>query len=119
MFPFLPPCTFERLYYDKLRSLTGFATKELGLKPPWNIEFGLVGIKGLYLPVAIRREMEWWGPISKPEIVHRAILKEENPTALDRLLLDFFNLVYDATGNARPDGYCGFPPNRPRQNYRG
>jgi hypothetical protein len=49
MFPFLPPCPFERLYYDKRRSLIDFATKELGLRRPWHVEFGLVGIKGLYL----------------------------------------------------------------------
>jgi hypothetical protein len=45
-YPFLPSLMFERVYYDRLRYIATFATKELGLSPPWNVEFGLTGVQG-------------------------------------------------------------------------
>ena len=36
-----------------------------------------------------------------------------SPAAINALLLDFFNEVYDKTGYARPHGLHGFPPGPP------
>jgi hypothetical protein len=52
-------------------------------------------------------------PINKYEIIHRSIIKSNEPDVINQLLLDFFSKLHDATGTARRAEYCGFPPNRP------
>jgi hypothetical protein len=108
-YPYLPSWPFERLYYDTLRSLIDFATKELDLKAPLRVEFGIVGIKELYLPIEVSRRLEWWEPILKPEIFCRAILKDKTPTVPAELLQSCIRCHWQRP----PWGYCGFPPNRP------
>jgi hypothetical protein len=112
-YPYLPTLLFEQLYYDTLRSLVDLAGQHLGVGPACRVELGLVGTKGIWLPVTVSQATYWWGPILKPEIVHRATLTDADPVAFDSLLLDFFSLVYDASSNRRPNGLCGFPPGRP------
>ncbi len=106
---------FEQVYYDTLRTLLHFAQKELGLTPPWNVEFGLTGIEDLYVAVNINPYEQFWGPIRTPEVIHRRVLNDTDTATLDNLLLDFFARVYDAAGHARPVGFFGFPPDRPRR----
>jgi hypothetical protein len=108
-YPFLPSLKFEQIYYDTLHRLTEFAIKELGQKPSWHVEMGLVGVKGVYVPVA----KAVWVPIMKAEIIHRATVAQADDAALNDALLQFFSLVYDATGNVRAHGLNGFPPHRP------
>ena len=108
--PMLHSLTFERTYSEKLRSLIGFASKHLGLGPPWQVECGLVGIKGLNI---LLPPQEFFGPIQKPEITYRMIVNDDKPSSIDAFLLAFFTQVYDATGYARPDNLHGFPPGRP------
>lgn len=109
--PALACLTFERVYYDALYALVRFASEHLGLEPRWQVELGLVGIKGLHLygldPAAPG------GPIRKSEVIQRLILNDDGDSTLDDVLLDFFSKVYDAAGVRRPEGLFGFPPNRP------
>lgn len=109
--PFVPSLPLEQIYYDRLRSLVSFASDRLGLNPPWQVEAGLVGIKGLHIGMPPR---DFWGPIRKSEITHRMIVNDDKPPSYDAFLLAFFGLVYDATGYARPDNLHGFPPGRPK-----
>ena len=109
--PFVHSLTFEQLYYDTLRRLIAAAESELGLKPPWQVELGLVGVEGVY--VVGMPGNEQWGPIRKAEIVDRMILNENTAAAIDALLLRFYALIYDATGYQRPSGLHGFPQSRP------
>src|SRR5208337_5068306 len=95
--------------YDTLHSLIEFARQHLGVSPPCKVELGLVGAKGVYLPAKVSQEMYWWGPIQKPDVVHRATLATGEAATIDGLLLDFFSLVYDSSGNTRPNGLGGFP----------
>ncbi len=112
-YPFLPSLMFEQVYYDTLRFFATFAVKVLGLAPPWNVELGLTGIEELHVAVDINPYERYWGPIRTSQVIQRRTLNDANPTVLEGLLLDFFSLVYDAAGHARPTGFFGFPPNRP------
>ena len=49
-----------------------------------------------------------WGPILDNEIVlqKRITLTDQS---LDRFALEFFEEVFEASGEARPKGYQGFP----------
>jgi hypothetical protein len=112
-YPFLPCEMFEQLFYDTFHSLVEFARQHLDGCTPCNVELGLVGARGVYLPAKVSQEMYWWGPIQKHEIVYRARLTTGEAANIDGLLLDFFSLVYDSSGNTRPKGLGGFPPGRP------
>jgi hypothetical protein len=109
--PMLHSLTFEQIYNDKLRALAAFASKHLGVPPPWQIECGIVGIKGVFLHVP---PDEFRGPIRKSEIIHRMVVNDEKPASIDAFLLAFFERVHDATGYARPQRLHGFPPAHPK-----
>lgn len=112
--PALACLLFEQTYYDVLTSLIRFADEELSLKPPWCVELGLVGIKGLHLYTGSGMyAANGEGPIRKSEVIHRMVLNDGKGTILNSLLLEFFSQVYDAAGEKRPEGFHGFPPNRP------
>lgn len=108
--PLLPCSLFEHVYRNTVQSLVRFAADHLGLGPPWQVEFGLVGCDGLYLGV---RADDQWGPMRDPEIIQRTILNEDSPETLDKLILNFFSKVFDSTGYPRPENLHGFPPQRP------
>jgi hypothetical protein len=114
--PKLPPLVFEKAYYDALRAILNFATKSLDLTPPWQIECGIVGIKGLNI-IMSDPAGGWipWGPVrALDRIVHRAVLNSTGDDLLNELLLKFFADVFDATSYARPDQLFHFPPGPPR-----
>jgi hypothetical protein len=109
--PFLASVVFERVFYDNLRALMAFAQHSLSLSPPWQVECGLVGILGLHLglsPDDIR------GPVRKANVSLRRTLKSQDEGAMDKFLLEFFGMLHEAIGSARPVGLHGFPPRRPR-----
>jgi hypothetical protein len=108
--PALPSLVFEQIYYDKLRALIDFASKHLGLNPPWLIECGVAGIRGLNLLLPPK---DFFGPVRKTEIIHRMVVNDAGTPAVDAFLFAFFSAVYDATGYARPAALHGFPPARP------
>ena len=109
--PFVAAIVLEQTYYDRLRALINFASENLELEPPWQVECGLVGIQGLHIAVPPE---EIRGPIRKSEVVFRRVLKTSEGAAIDSLLLGFFNEFHDAAGYARPDSLGGFPPSRPQ-----
>ena len=49
--PFVPSVVLEQTYYDHLRALLAFATEEVELQFPCQVECGLVGIDNLTLQV--------------------------------------------------------------------
>jgi hypothetical protein len=108
--PFLPSVVLEQAYYDHLRALLAFATGELELQLPCQVECSLVGIESLTLQVP----PEEFRTVMRPQVVVRRILKTTQGEAIDRILLDFFSELQDATGYARPEHMGGFPPARPQ-----
>lgn len=111
--PFIHSVQLERAFFDTLGATISFAARHLSLNTPWQVELGIVGTPGLPLyVVGIDRHL-YGRPILKSEIFHRGTLRSPDLDASNKLLLDFFSKIHDATGTARPTGYCGFPPNRP------
>jgi len=111
--PRLSAFVLEQTYYDTLRRLTEFATTKLELKPPWDVELGLVGVKGLYFNSESNPLSNQVGPVHKLEISHRCPLGDSKAHTLDEILLSFFSKVFDSVGERRPTHLYGFPPNRP------
>ncbi len=109
--PYLSSIVLERIYYDHLRSLVAFAGQYLSLSPPWQVECGLAGVQGVHLGISAE---EIRGPIQKPEVTLQRGLKNDDPAAMDRILLEFFGSVHAAAGHPRPAQLHGFPPNPPR-----
>jgi hypothetical protein len=109
--PFLASVVFERVYYDTLRALLRFAQRSLSLSPPWLVECGLVGIQGLHLGLAPE---DIRGPVQQAEVIVRRPLKNMEEGAIDKLLIDFFAMLYETTGTQRPESLHSFPPHRPR-----
>ena len=97
--PFIAVQPFERTCQAHLAALLTFIKDQLGIHSPWQVEIGLVGIKGLNLIVP---PGESWGPIRKAEIIHRAICNSADVNVVSLLAVEFFNKVFDATGYARP-----------------
>jgi hypothetical protein len=104
--PLIACGAFESDYYKTLHALITFARESLGLKAPWQVEFGLVGLNGLYLGMP---NNEQWGPIRKSEIIRRSIVNDDKPSTIDAALLDFFSEVFDSSGYSRPEKFNGFP----------
>ncbi|MCZ7661038.1 MAG: hypothetical protein M5U07_25960 [Xanthobacteraceae bacterium] len=104
--PLIPNSAFEHAYGDTLHKLLKFASERLQLYAPWTVELGVTKTNGVKIAMA---QQEFWGPIRKPELVHRTALNAVNGDAVDKLLMDFFAMVYDASGYARPPGPIGRP----------
>jgi hypothetical protein len=100
----------EQAYYDHLRAILAFATEELELQFPCQVECSLICIENLTLQVP----PEEFRTVLKSSAVVRRILKSSQAEAIDRILLDFFAALQDTTGYARPEHMGGFPPARPQ-----
>lgn len=111
----LAPLPFEQAYYQTLRAVLRFASETLAIAPPWQIECGVVDIKGMN--ILMPRDPGWmpWGPVRGTGIVAvRTILHSADEDAVNQFLLSFFGSVFDATGYPRPLGLFHFPPGPPR-----
>jgi hypothetical protein len=111
--PFVHSVAVEQSYYDTLKSLVGFATKQLSINPPWQVELGLLGPKNLNLGIIGFDRLVYERRMLKNEIIYNAILRRAEGSEFEQLLLPFFSKIHDATGIERPRSYCGFPPGRP------
>lgn len=110
--PFLSSVTFERAYYDHLRSLTAFALEQLSLSAPWEVVCGISGSRGLHLWVSAQDTL---GPIVQPDVIVRRRMKTASEAEMDTVLLKFFSAVHAAAGAERPAALHGFPGGgRPR-----
>jgi hypothetical protein len=105
--PCIATLAFEQTYVRTLYELVAFAKSNLGLTPPWQVECGAVGIRGVYLGMF---DQEFRGPIRKDEIYVRDLLKTDQHDQMNSLLLKFFIALHDASGYSRPDGFNNFPP---------
>jgi hypothetical protein len=109
--PLLPAFVFEELYYDTLHSSVPFAIEHLSLKPPFQIELGLLHTKGMHIGI---NTDDIRGPAQANEAVSRVALPDAERESINSALLEFFNQVHDLSGYRRPLGLHGFPPGPPR-----
>jgi nucleoside phosphorylase len=109
--PLIPATVFEKAFYKAIHKNVAFAANHLDLSFPCAVALGLVGLTDAHLAV---NEEDIRGPIQRSEAIVRAELTGADPTAINAVLLEFFNEVYDKTGYPRPSGLHGFPPGPPR-----
>ncbi|MBR0882901.1 hypothetical protein JQ608_38425 [Bradyrhizobium liaoningense] len=106
--PLLPALPFERQLHTTLHHAIRFAVARLSLTFPCTLEMGLVDTNGVHIG-----GNEFWGPIRLPEIIFRRTLQSGSRNEIDQVLLMFFEMAFDATGYARPNGLNNFPPGPP------
>jgi nucleoside phosphorylase len=107
--PLVHALAFERAFYSALHRNIAVAI-DLDLSFPCRIELGLIGLAGAHLAI---NQDDIRGPIQANDATVRLDLASADPTAINSVLLEFFNGVHDKTGYARPLGLHGFPPGPP------
>jgi nucleoside phosphorylase len=109
--PLIPALNLEQAFYKALHKNIAFSVKELGLSFPCIVVLGLVSLTDAHLGVSLE---DIRGPIQSNAVIVRRELRSADPGAINELLLEFFNEVFDKTGYPRPPGLYGFPPGPPR-----
>jgi hypothetical protein len=93
-----------QLYCDFLKDVSEAAL-------PYTVEMGMQGVRGMILAinkVALNKNMK----IADDRFEMRHTLNATDLSTREKLLLDFFNMVFDQTGRSRPEKLYGFPPDR-------
>jgi hypothetical protein len=93
------------------RALTlnvAFMHERLGIAPPYDIEFGAVGIRGYKLAIDTNVDNPY--DIYDDELVDTFVLSDVKPTSIDAALLRIFEAFFRAAGYERPPNLFGFPP---------
>lgn len=112
--PLIPATVFEQAFYRALHQNIVVAVRGLGLTLPCTVELGLTDLNNAHLALATD---DIRGPIQPDSAIIRRELANGDPAAINALLLEFFEEVYDKTGYARPAGLHGFPPGPPFANF--
>jgi hypothetical protein len=95
----------EKIYARSLENYVAGVTQELKLKPPFVVELGIVGLKGLYMgaPHPEFSSGFYYGPIRESSLVRRYELRDDRiETQQDRLRL-FFDEIYDLAECSRSE----------------
>ena len=102
----IPAISFEQLYRSMLPRYVEFLTKQLKLPPPFEIRAGAVGLKGFRMTVPDGS----YGPMYDDLFSGEYELADLSGVEIDRVLLEFFEEIFAATGYSRPDNLDGFGP---------
>ena len=80
----------------------------LKIAPPYTVQAGAVGLKGLRIAVD-RNWDNMYGPIYDDEFQVERILNNTLQPSLDRVLVTIFNELFRLSGYSRPEGLFRFP----------
>ena len=105
--PMIPAYVLEETFYKTAHAAVPFATEQLGVSTPLQIEFGLINVRGVHYGVP---KLDTWEPIQSDEVVVRRVLASGNAAEINAALLVFFNEMFDQTGQERPQNLHNFPP---------
>jgi hypothetical protein len=103
----LPSAAIEQTFIRQLPIYLQFAHEAIELRLPYQVELGVQGIENTTIAMP---DGERWGPIQRPHVSHRAIVNKIEETAVQQILLAFFEKLYELTGYPRPANLNGFPP---------
>lgn len=106
---FVPCQAFEAAFRNRLRDYVLFLGGELNISPPYSIEAGAVGIKGIHIVHGSQPD-DTSGPIFDDVFQVERILHDASQTAVDHVALAIFEGLFGTTGYPRPKGLYGFPP---------
>jgi hypothetical protein len=95
----------EKLYTRALEHYLSVATSEMKLRPPFVIELGAVGLKGIYMgaPHPEFSSGYYYGPLREESLVRRYDLQDTQRAALLDILRQFFDELYDLAECSRAD----------------
>ena len=95
----------ERIYSQTTSSYLAALRDKLGLRLPYTLELGAVGIYGCYLglPSVEFPNGAFYGPIGRQEISSRYTLEQGTQEELSNALNDFFTELYDLVAVSRED----------------
>ena len=105
----IPGKAFEETFRERLIDYVGFLEKELKIAPPYRVEAGAVGLKGGRILIDQFPDTPL-GPIYDEGFQIERALNETSSAAVDRLVLEIFEGLFQVSGYPRPNGLFGFPP---------
>jgi hypothetical protein len=95
----IPTVTSERYIQSGLQSFSALAKNYLGIDPPYDVEIGIVGMKGMRLSL---RQSEFMNQMSNPlhfnEMHIRRVLNEVSQQSINVVAHDFLHEIYDLAG---------------------
>lgn len=106
---FVPCKAVEEVYRKSLRCYVDFISLNFGMKPPYTVEAGAVGLHNRYLAVS-QQAFDWPGPFHDDEFKVRMILNDLSDRALNVALLKVFEELFRVAGEKRPARLFDFPP---------
>jgi hypothetical protein len=94
----------EKLYTRTLEKYVLISMSEMKLRPPFVVELGAVGLKGVYMGAPhLEFSSHYYGPFREDALVRRYDLQDtQHPTLLD-ILRQFFEDLYDLAECSRSD----------------
>jgi hypothetical protein len=115
--PVILAYVFENTFHRTTHQAVRLAIEQIGITSPVQIEFGLVGVRGVHFGVP---RLDTWERIQGDEVVVRRAIATAEAGGVDAALLDFFSEVFDQTGQERPANLHNFPPGplQPPDDYR-
>jgi hypothetical protein len=95
----------EKLYTRTLENYVSVAVSEMKFRPPFVVELGAVGLKGVYMgaPHPESPSGHYYGPIREDSLVRRYDFSDPNDQVLVDLLREFFDELYDLAECSRSD----------------
>jgi hypothetical protein len=94
----------EKIYIRTLENYISVAVSELKLRPPFVVELGAVGLKGVYIAAPHPEfSSHFYGPIRERALVRRYELSEIKREVLISILREFFDELYDLAECSRSD----------------
>jgi hypothetical protein len=95
----------EKLYTHALKSYTSIAVSELNLRPPFIVELGAVGLKGVYMgaPHPESSSGHYYGPMREASLVRRYELTDTKIGSLLDVLRQYLNELYDLAECSRDE----------------
>jgi len=109
----IPTLSVEQTFAVCLPKYLRFAQSKLGLSPPFIVEAGAVGIKGLPIFMPTNYLEQEWGPIQQRNVRWSGELAATDAASVDAALLSIFEEFFDAGGVRRPPGLYSFPGSTP------
>jgi hypothetical protein len=102
----------ERIFYYSLRWYANFLREVTNTGPPLIVEAGVVGVKNWRVRAG-ERQVRDFDPIYQDPPPLRRVLHDITEERMDEFLLEFFEVVFDQTGERRPTRLHGFPEAQP------
>jgi hypothetical protein len=109
----IPTGVHERLFAKGLRKYVEFATHYLEVDFPISVILGVTNVRGHMLAMPRARYWDDFGPLHEDNIIVRKKLLSGDDEEIDRVLLNFFEAIFDAAGTERPEGFNKFPGEKP------